>query len=112
MASSKPNEATQKSWDCNKVGLSMIESLEDETKPSSGKILWSSDSKSILFGPQMRILNNPSLKLDRFDSLSNSLPKNYAISPHTRVKEGRDRDGFRLVLCWVGLGWVGLGWDC
>ncbi|KAI3819890.1 hypothetical protein L1987_13743 [Smallanthus sonchifolius] len=26
-ASSKPNEVTQKSWDCNKVGLSMIESL-------------------------------------------------------------------------------------
>ncbi|KAI3694211.1 hypothetical protein L1987_77173 [Smallanthus sonchifolius] len=90
-ASSKPNEVTQKSWDCNKVGLSMIESLEEETKPSSGKILRSSDSKSVLFGPQMRILNNPSLKLDRFDSLSNSLPKNYAISPHIRVKKSNPK---------------------
>ncbi|KAJ0737509.1 putative Zf-FLZ domain, FCS-Like Zinc finger [Helianthus annuus] len=85
-ACSKPNEVTQKSWDCNKVGLSMIESLEDETKPSSGKILRSSDSKSVIFGPQMRILNNPSLKPVGFDSLSNSLPKNYAISPHSNIR--------------------------
>ncbi|KAI7735488.1 hypothetical protein M8C21_017846 [Ambrosia artemisiifolia] len=85
-ACSKPNEATQKSWDCNKVGLSMIESLEDETKPSSGTILRKSDSKSVLFGPQMRILNNPSLKPVGFDSLSNSLPKNYAVTPRTCIR--------------------------
>lgn len=93
-ASSKPNEATQKSWDCNKVGLSIIESLEDETKPSSGKILRSSDSKSILFAPQMRILNNPSLKIasiDPFDSLSNSLPKNFAVFPHTHIKKSNPK---------------------
>lgn len=81
--SPKPNEATQKSWNCNKVGLSIIESLEDETKPSSGKILRSSVSKSILFAPQMRILN----KTDPFDSFSNSLPKNYAIFPSTNIKK-------------------------
>lgn len=85
--SSKPNETTQKSWNCNKVGLSIIESLEDETKPSSGKILRSSASKSILFAPQLRILNNPSLKTDLFDSQSNSLPKNYAIFPSTQIKK-------------------------
>jgi len=85
-ASFKPNEVNQKSWDYNKVGLSMIECLEDETKPSSGKILRSSASKSILFGPQMRILNSPSLKHVGFDSLSNSLPKNYAVSPHTHIR--------------------------
>lgn len=87
--SSKPNEANQKSWDCDKVGLSIIESLEDETKPSSGKILRSSDSKSILFAPQMRILNTSSLKppsFDPFDTLSNSLPKNYAAFPSTQMK--------------------------
>ncbi|XP_076907884.1 FCS-Like Zinc finger 10-like [Bidens hawaiensis] len=79
-ASSKPTESTHKSWDCDKVGLGIIEALDDETKPLSGKILRSSDSKSILFGPQ--ILNNPSLKpatFNPFDSLSYSLPKNYAV---------------------------------
>lgn len=91
-ASPKPNETTQKSWNCNKVGLSIIESLEDETpKPSSGKILRSSASKTILFAPQMRIFNNPSLKSDPFDSLSNSLPKNYAIFPSTQIKKSNSR---------------------
>ncbi|KAL8208270.1 hypothetical protein R6Q57_007682 [Mikania cordata] len=89
--SSKPNEITQKSWDCNKVGLSMIESLEDATKPSSGKILRSSDSKSILFGPQMSILSNTSLKPVGFEPLSNSLPKNYAIFSHTNMKKSNPK---------------------
>ncbi|XP_071693835.1 FCS-Like Zinc finger 10-like isoform X2 [Rutidosis leptorrhynchoides] len=93
-ASSKPNESIQKSWDCKKVGLSIIESLEDETKPSSGKILRSSDSKSILFAPQLRILNNSSLKtasFDMFDSLSNSLPKNYAVFPQTSINKSNPK---------------------
>lgn len=89
--SPKPNETTQKSWNCNKVGLSIIESLEDDTKPSSEKILRSSASKSILFAPQMRILNNPSLKTDPFDSFSNSLPKNYAIFPSTHIKKSNSK---------------------
>ncbi|KAI3812486.1 hypothetical protein L1987_17196 [Smallanthus sonchifolius] len=93
-ASSKANESTQKSWDCNKVGLSIIESLDDETKPSSGKILRSSNSKSILFGPQMRIFNSPSLKpasFDPFDLLSYSLPKNYAVFSHTHIKKSNPK---------------------
>ncbi|KAL8267059.1 hypothetical protein R6Q59_004403 [Mikania micrantha] len=92
--SSKPNESTQKSWDCNKVGLSIIEALDDEKNPSSGKILRSSDSKSILFGPQMRISNNPSLKpssFDLFDSVSNSLPKNYAVFSNSHVKKSNPK---------------------
>nr|XP_043640312.1 FCS-Like Zinc finger 10-like [Erigeron canadensis]XP_043640313.1 FCS-Like Zinc finger 10-like [Erigeron canadensis] len=93
-ASSKPNETAQKSWDCRKVGLSIIESLEDETKPSSGKILRSSDSKSSLFAPQMGILNNPSLKISSFDpfgSFSNSLPKNYAIFARTHIEKSNPK---------------------
>lgn len=93
-ALSKPSELSQKSWNCEKVGLSIIESLEDETKPSSGKILRSSDSKSILFAPQMRILNNPCLKstsFDPFDSISNSLPKNYAIFPHAHINKSNPK---------------------
>ncbi|KAK9052750.1 hypothetical protein SSX86_029380 [Deinandra increscens subsp. villosa] len=93
-SSSKPNESTQKSWDCNKVGLSIIEALDDETKPSSGKILRSSDSKSILFGPQLRILNHPSLKpasFDPSDSVSYSLPKNYAVFPNSHVKKSNPK---------------------
>ncbi|KAF5754031.1 putative Zf-FLZ domain-containing protein [Helianthus annuus] len=93
-SSTKPNESAQKSWDCNKVGLSIIEALDDETKPSSGKILRSSDSKSILFGPQMRILNNPSLKpasFDPSDSFSYSLPKNYAVFSNSNINKSNPK---------------------
>lgn len=54
-------DGQHKSWDCSKVGLSIIDSLDDGGK-LSGKVLRSSESKTILFGPQMRIKtpNSPS----------------------------------------------------
>ncbi|KAL6980135.1 hypothetical protein U1Q18_021784 [Sarracenia purpurea var. burkii] len=64
----------QKSWDCPKVGLGIIDSLDDDRKQSE-KILRSSDSRNVLFGPQIKIKtpNFPS----RIDSLETpkSLPK-------------------------------------
>lgn len=79
------NEGTQKSWDCQKVGLSIIDSLDNETK-ESGKVLRSSDSKNILFGAQMR-MKIPDLitRLNSFEA-PNSLPKNYAIFPTAQIK--------------------------
>ncbi|GMH06996.1 hypothetical protein Nepgr_008836 [Nepenthes gracilis] len=48
------NEGHLKSWDCDKVGLSIVDSLEDVEGKFSGKVLGSSGSKNILFGPQIR----------------------------------------------------------
>lgn len=83
------HEGNQKSWDCSKVGLGIIESLENETKPS-GKVLRSLDSKNILFGPQMRV-KTPNLRT-RFDSFEapKSLPKNYAVFPYAQTKQSDD----------------------
>lgn len=76
----------QKRWGCNnnKVGLGIVDSLNDETEPC-GTVLGSSKSRNILFGSQMR-MNIPScqaLVLKSLDSslTPRSLPKNYAISP-------------------------------
>ncbi|KAF8400770.1 hypothetical protein HHK36_014070 [Tetracentron sinense] len=79
----------QKSWDCSKVGLSIVDSLKDETKPL-GKVLRSSESKNILFGSQMRN-NIPNSCRHLYCStdyvvIPNSLPKDYVISPDTQIK--------------------------
>ncbi|XP_019189883.1 PREDICTED: uncharacterized protein LOC109184342 [Ipomoea nil] len=47
------NEGSQKPWDCSKVGLSIIGSLDDELE-QMGKTSPRSESKSIVFGPQMQ----------------------------------------------------------
>ncbi|KAJ4837971.1 hypothetical protein Tsubulata_031784 [Turnera subulata] len=74
----------QKSWDCSKVGLSIVESLDDMKR--SDKILRSSESKNILFGSGVRI-KTPSFR-DHNNSFEapKSLPRNFAISPHTYTK--------------------------
>ncbi|KAK1394680.1 FCS Zinc finger [Heracleum sosnowskyi] len=94
-------ESHRKSWGCSKVGLSIIDSLDDETK--SGKVLRSSDSKNILFGTQMGI-KIPNVR-SRFESFEapNSLPNNYAIFPskHT-VKPSKLRNGSSSVYFEIG----------
>lgn len=93
-------ESHQKSWGCSKVGLSIIDSL-DETK--SGKVLRSSDSKNILFGTQMGI-KIPNVR-SRFESFEapNSLPNNYAIFPSKHVvKPSKLRNGTSSVLFEIG----------
>lgn len=73
-----------KSWDCSKVGLSIIDSLAG-TEPS-GNVNRPLESKNIVFGPQMRI-ETPNFRnhIDSFQ-IPKSLPKNCAIFPHTRNK--------------------------
>ncbi|KAL2544834.1 hypothetical protein Fot_14067 [Forsythia ovata] len=95
------NEGHQKSWDCSKVGLSIIDSLDDETK-HSGKVIRSFDSKSILFGPKMRILN--ASFQSSIDSLEapKSLPKNVAIFPSNGAKSPNHIKGNSNVLFQIG----------
>ena len=79
-------DGQQRSWGTsNKVGLSIIDSLDDDMK-FSGKVLRSSESKSILFGPRLRI-KSPSgqANTNSFES-PKSLPKNYPIFPHSKTK--------------------------
>jgi len=74
--SSLSNEGQQRSWDCAKVGLSIIDSLEECSK-FSRKILQASESKKPSFSPQM-ITKAPNCKpymdMDSAQA-SKSLPK-------------------------------------
>ncbi|XP_022131379.1 uncharacterized protein LOC111004616 isoform X1 [Momordica charantia] len=82
---SSSNEGHRKNWDSSKVGLSIIDSLDDDSK-LFGKVLRSSDSKTVLFGPRSvaKTVNCPSWA-NLFQG-PKSLPKNYAISPLLKTK--------------------------
>ncbi|KAK4420010.1 FCS-Like Zinc finger 10 [Sesamum alatum] len=76
------NEGHHKSWDCSKVGLSIIDSLDDGAK-RVGKVAGSSDNKNILFGRQM------SIRRPNFCShveKPKSLPKDVAVFPNARAE--------------------------
>ncbi|CAK7353422.1 unnamed protein product [Dovyalis caffra] len=79
----------QKSWDCNKVGLSIVDSLDDDHDDDGkgyGKLLQSSESKNILFGPRVRSKTpNFQSHTDSFQA-PKSLPRNFAIFPRTLTK--------------------------
>ncbi|KAJ8751684.1 hypothetical protein K2173_025847 [Erythroxylum novogranatense] len=72
-----PCVGQQKCWDCSKVGLSIVDSLENDPRGSS-KVLRSSDSKSILFGPQVRVKNSTVQPSSNSFEAPKSLPKNFA----------------------------------
>lgn len=79
---SSTHEGHHRSWDCCKVGLSIIDSLEDCSK-FSGKILRSSESKNISLSPQMMIKTpNCQTYMNSFEA-SKSLPKDFCKVPYT-----------------------------
>ncbi|KAE9603734.1 putative Zf-FLZ domain-containing protein [Lupinus albus] len=75
-----PEGGNHRSWDCCKVGLSIIDSLEDCPK-HSGNILRSSETKNISLSPQM-VIKTPNCQAynDSFES-SKSLPKDFCKTP-------------------------------
>ncbi|XP_027330222.1 FCS-Like Zinc finger 10-like [Abrus precatorius] len=77
------NEGQQRSWDCAKVGLSIIDSLEECSK-FPGKILLSSENKKTCFSPQM-ITEIPNCKsyMDAAQA-SKSLPTDFCKLPYTK----------------------------
>ncbi|XP_027084510.1 FCS-Like Zinc finger 10 isoform X1 [Coffea arabica] len=93
----------QKTWDTNKVGLSIIDSLDYEVK-QSGKVLRSSDSKNILFGPKIRI-KTPNFNncTDSFEA-PKSLPKDVGIFPFAKSKLSNLQNGSSDVLFEIGDG--------
>lgn len=66
----------QKKWDCSKVGLSIINLLLDETKPT-GEVLNSSKRKNIIFGSQVKT---------GYSVRSKSLPRDYMLLLPSQVK--------------------------
>ncbi|KAJ7966086.1 DUF581 domain-containing protein [Quillaja saponaria] len=76
-----PRTVQQKSWDCSKVGLSIIDSLEDCSK-FSVKVLRSSESKNIIFSSRIKIPNCQTPK-DSFEA-AKSLPKNCSLFRHAQ----------------------------
>ncbi|KAL6216907.1 hypothetical protein ACLB2K_010125 [Fragaria x ananassa] len=80
-----PLDGHKRSWGSSKVGLSIIDSFDDDVK-CSGKVPRSSESKNILFGPGMRIKTRDSRSNTNSIGSPRSLPKNYAIFPHSKVK--------------------------
>lgn len=87
-----------KCWDCNKVGLSLVDVLSDENK-SSGEFLGMSGSGNILFGPQMRI-NIACSKSHTHPSgeAPKSLPKDYGIYSQFHNKSADLRRSSRMSL--------------
>uniref|UniRef100_A0A1D1YI72 PCP degradation transcriptional activation protein n=1 Tax=Anthurium amnicola TaxID=1678845 RepID=A0A1D1YI72_9ARAE len=83
-------EGPRKSWECDRVGLGLVDSLNDECKPC-GSLLGSSESRNILFGSQMKVsIPSPRPHLDHLlqegsATSPKSLPKNYVISSRTRI---------------------------
>ncbi|KAH7681857.1 Zinc finger LIM-type protein [Dioscorea alata] len=72
-----------KSWDCSKVGLGLVDSLNDDCGILSG----SSENRNIVFGSQMRInIPNPLKESSALDDAPKSLPKDYGIPSQTEFK--------------------------
>nr|KYP57200.1 hypothetical protein KK1_003458 [Cajanus cajan] len=94
---SSPHEGHQRSWDCCKVGLGIVGSLEDCSR-FSGKILQSPESKRVSLSPQMMI-KPPNCHIHR-DSLeaSKSLPKDFCKTPYPQNGSviHKDTDNFAM----------------
>ncbi|KAL9250449.1 FCS-Like Zinc finger 10-like protein [Drosera capensis] len=97
------HEGHQKSWDCSKVGLGIVDSLHDDDDGKVfGNVVRSTNSKSIVFGPQIRTKNPNSLTQFCSSPTPKSLPKNCAIFPYTQLKSPRLQKGSPDVLFEIG----------
>ncbi|KAL4029748.1 hypothetical protein IC575_007969 [Cucumis melo] len=82
------HDGHRRSWGCSKVGLGIVDSLDDDNK-LSGKALGSFERKNIIFGPQVRTKNQtPNLQIDTVfpQAGPRSLPKNCPNFPPPQLK--------------------------
>ncbi|KAM7254614.1 hypothetical protein ACFE04_003994 [Oxalis oulophora] len=78
----------QKNWDSDEVvGLSIVNLLVGDSKPND-KLIDSPKRSNVIFGRQVK--TNYEYSLD-YPRKSNSLPKNYTISPILQIKTPRSR---------------------
>nr|GMD44278.1 FCS-Like Zinc finger 10-like [Ipomoea batatas] len=101
LRSQRSSEGHQKSWGGSKVGLSIIDALDDKTK-RPGNLPIPSKSKNIIFGPQMSC-KTPNFvnHSDSFDA-AKSLPKNIPIFPCTEPKPFNLHNDSSYVLFGIG----------
>ncbi|KAL0557688.1 hypothetical protein IC582_006238 [Cucumis melo] len=83
---SSSNEGHRKNWDSSKVGLSIIDSLNDDDSKLFGKVLRSSDSKTALFGPRSVAKKSNCPPQANLIQGPKSLPKNYPIFQVPKTK--------------------------
>ncbi|GAA0151067.1 hypothetical protein LIER_09865 [Lithospermum erythrorhizon] len=95
------NEGRHKTWDRSKVGLGIVNSLDDETN-QIGKVLQSSLSKKVLLNPRMMIkAQNNGYHIDPIQA-PKSLPKDIAIFPRSLTKPTNLQKGKSAVLFEIG----------
>lgn len=90
-------DGNQKVEICCKVGLSIVDSLDDEDFKVSGKILRSSESKNILFSPRMKVKSPFNQSHGDSFGVSRSLPKNFQILPQTQFRSPLQKDSSDVV---------------
>ncbi|GAB4854203.1 hypothetical protein Ancab_022786 [Ancistrocladus abbreviatus] len=96
------NDGNHKSWDCSKVGLGIVDSLDDDERKLNGKVMGLSNSKNILFGPQIRTKTPNSPTCIHYCESPKSLPKNCAIFSHAQIKSSHLQKGKSDVLFEIG----------
>lgn len=95
----KTPKSSHHEWECSKVGLSIIDSLED----SSEKIFSSPVSKkNPIIGPGMRIKSPSCLNYTDSFEASKSLPKDFCKLPYTQNGSGTIDKGESNVLFEIG----------
>ncbi|GMH12435.1 hypothetical protein Nepgr_014276 [Nepenthes gracilis] len=96
------HDGHHKSWDCHKVGLSILDSIDDADNKLSGDVLGSSGSKNILFGPQIKTKTPNSPFHFNISESPKSLPKSCAIFPQTQIKCSNLQKGSSAVMFEIG----------
>ncbi|GAB4837376.1 hypothetical protein Ancab_002254 [Ancistrocladus abbreviatus] len=96
------NDGNHMKWDCNKVGLGIVDSLDNDFGNLDGEVMRSSNSKNILFGPQIRTKTPKFQTHFNFVETPKSLPKNCAIFPHAQINSSNLQKGKSDVLFEIG----------
>lgn len=86
------NEGHHKSWDCSKVGLSIIDSLDHELNQTGKSITQSSENKNILFGRHMSVRGPTFCSNASSLEAPKSLPKDVGVFPKPANARKRDSD--------------------
>ncbi|KAF8034816.1 hypothetical protein BT93_C0977 [Corymbia citriodora subsp. variegata] len=80
-----PCAGQRKSWDCSKVGLSIIDSLDDNGN-LNGQAVRSFHAGNIIFGPNIGVKNHNFETNSSSIELPKSLPKDYTFSRYASAK--------------------------
>ncbi|KAK4274378.1 hypothetical protein QN277_017606 [Acacia crassicarpa] len=91
-----------RSWDCSKVGLSILDSFDGYSSEFSGKIISSSESKIPIISPRMKINFSNCLNNANSFEASKSLPKDFCKLPYTHTRSDIHHKGDSNTLFEIG----------